>query len=189
MKMYLFILIASLSFIACSDDDGVARLKEGNVPEVALTESLAGVSGFFSWENQDAREMSFNPDDFTFSLWEEFNDKNSYDYTNPSIVVINSRKELDEAYLGNKELPEIDYKKYTLVMGVLAAPTLSYWIESISLDVRSEDLLMRFDVRGWDSGFTAIARLGFWRLYPKLPNLPITPDVKVSVLPTPDSEK
>lgn len=188
MKKYLFFLIVSLSFIACSDDDGVARLKEGNVPEVALTESLAGVNGFFSWENPYARDMSFNPEGFTFSSWEEF-DKNSYGYTTPSIVVINSSKELDEVYLGGKELPEIDYKKYTLVMGVLAAPTLSYWIESISLDVHSENLLMGFDVRGWDSGFTAIARLGFWRLYPKLPNLPITPEVKVTVLPDSDSDE
>ena len=189
MKKYLFFLIATLAFVACSDDADVVQQKEVNVPEVGSPESLAGVNGFFSWENPYARDMSFNPDDFTFSSWDGFHVKNSYDYTTPSIVVINSSKELDEVYLGDRELPEIDYKKYTLVMGVLAAPTLSYWIESISLDVHSENLLMGFDVRGWDSGFTAIARLGFWRLYPKLPNLPITPEVKVTVLPDSDSEE
>jgi hypothetical protein len=43
----------------------------------------------------------------------------SYDYENPPCIVINSREQLASAYKGEMEIPEIDFSKISIIMGIV----------------------------------------------------------------------
>ena len=85
-------------------------------------------------------------------------------------LVINSRQEFQDAYMGTKELPEVDFSKYTLLIGKTWGGDSSYKLDDVILRDMTDfyeletRLLHHVD---WGA-YCAIVDIYYWRLYPKL---------------------
>lgn len=85
------------------------------------------------------------------------------------IFLINSRKELADIYLGEKELPNIDFDRYTLIIGQQMMPYWGFYIVKKELEANDKGLKLTLYARNEGEVFrTAIQHLYFWNLYPKL---------------------
>jgi len=85
-------------------------------------------------------------------------------------LVINSTQEFQEAYMGTKELPEVDFENYTLIIGRTWGNDGSYELGDIILrDMASYYELETKMYHHVDKGFfCALIDAYYWRLYPKL---------------------
>ena len=85
------------------------------------------------------------------------------------ICVINSRQELAEIYQGEKELPEIDFDKYTLSIGQQIMPYHGFYVAQKDLSAGDNGLVLTLYARNDDELLIcAHQNLYFWGLYPKL---------------------
>lgn len=85
------------------------------------------------------------------------------------IFLINSRKELADIYLGEKELPNIDFDRYTLIIGQQMMPYWGFYIVKKELEANDKGLRLTIYARNEGEVLpTAIQHLYFWNLYPKL---------------------
>jgi hypothetical protein len=84
--------------------------------------------------------------------------------------VIDSREEFEQADKGNQNLPEVDFSRYTLIVGITFGETGDYKLENVTLwdkgDSYELDTKVRNKVGG--SGTQTYMRMYYWRLYPKL---------------------
>ena len=85
-------------------------------------------------------------------------------------LVINSSQEFQEAYMGTKDLPEVDFSKYTLLIGKTWGGDSSYRLDEVILRDKVviyelETRLLHYVDRG---AYAAIVEIYYWRLYPKL---------------------
>ena len=81
--------------------------------------------------------------------------------------VINSEKDFRACYNGNEELPNIDFDRFTLVIGQVEAPHTGCHIMDVRL-VQLDQLFLNVTLYVGNSGYTMTTYLRFWRLYPKL---------------------
>ena len=91
------------------------------------------------------------------------------------VCLINSRQELEAIYSGSRELPEIDFDKYTLIIGQQIMPCLGFYLAKKELQVGDEGLILKLYARN-DSEIHAhmLQNLYYWELYPKLVQKVIT---------------
>ena len=91
------------------------------------------------------------------------------------VYVINSRQELADIYFGEKELPAIDFDKYTLIIGQHMMPCLGFYITKKELVPNEDGLQLTIYARNDGEILSLmIQRLFFWGLYPKLSQTTIT---------------
>ena len=84
------------------------------------------------------------------------------------VYVINSRQELSDIYLGKKELPSIDFEKYTLIIGQHIAPYHGFYITKKELLTNENGLIMNLYAKNdFEVLPCALQNLYFWDLYPK----------------------
>ena len=177
MKKSIYILMGMLLAISlgsCSDNDdndimkvasdGI-RVQGGEVydgwgkPEVDTSDPLAV---FFRDELHGPYWDGTGNEFKTFFEQGEWNDE--------SYLVINSLQEFQDAYMGTKELPDIDFSKYTLIIGRTWGNDSSFELDDIILRDKAsyyelETRLLHHVDRG---AFTAIIKIYYWRLYLKL---------------------
>ena len=83
--------------------------------------------------------------------------------------MFNSRAELQEMYVGDKKIPEIDFDEKTLIIGMIMEPA-GYSLESQALDITKDSIVVNFTMRQLKGAFVAmIYPYYFWGLYEKLP--------------------
>ena len=160
MKKHLFIILAALTFVACSEDEPSPNGKVIN----EINEVPTQVEAFFS-EIETLMWSGKKVYDFTFSQNE--------------IKVINSMEELSDLYTGEKELPEIDFSSYTLLVGHVLTPDTGHRLDRIVLTGMNERLTLNVYIRKLDSGYplTVVTPILYWGLYPKLPNEPVVVNI------------
>lgn len=92
------------------------------------------------------------------------------------LLVINSDSELQSAYTGDKPLPDIDFSRYTLILGKDWAANGSYQLNEIRLWDNGDDYTLDIDILQyvWVTCVAAVQELYYWKLYSKLDNKPIT---------------
>ena len=92
------------------------------------------------------------------------------EWNDESCLVINSRQEFMYAYMGTKELPDVDFDNHTLVIGRTWGNDTSYKLANIILrDKGSNYELETLLYHHIDWGFyCAIVTIYYWCLYPKL---------------------
>ena len=79
--------------------------------------------------------------------------------------VINNHRELDALYKGQKTIPDVDFEKYTLVIGRAYMPHTG---ESLGYhDVSSEGKNVNLYIEAYPVGLDVIELEYFWGLYPK----------------------
>jgi hypothetical protein len=169
MRNSLFVFLCTLlsvGFFGCTNDEE----KKSLIQPIDVTDSPIAV--FFNTEWPEVHTGSVRigePNSF-------FYDPDTYAgvhiYEN-NVCVINSRQELSDIYQGEKALPEIDFDKYTLIIGQRVMGCAGYYITKKEL-LQGEDglclnLYIRNDARS-DELIPSIAQiLPFWGLYPKQP--------------------
>ena len=166
--LFLTCILAGL-FVACSNDevDGYPEeaanssdsvsVNPGEVGELIQPINMTGspIEDFFNSEfTYSAKAFFFNGD---YPICDNF------------VYVINSRQEFADVYLGKKELPEVDFDKYTLIIGHQALPGLGFYLTKKELVESTEGLVMNLYTRN-DREIIAcmLQHLYFWGLYPKL---------------------
>ena len=87
----------------------------------------------------------------------------------PVYVVFNNEDEMKERYLGEKDLPKIDFEKYTLIIGdcFLGNSTI---LESFSIEVHKYFDYNEFVIKTTSAtqGHGGCAHSCFWGLFPKI---------------------
>ena len=181
MAVALTMAVAALTFAACSsDDDEIGG--HGDAKEIA---AVAGED--FPWWRTPKTETSdpltlFFREELHGPYWDSdgiehktFFERGNYD-DNP-IIIINSREEFQSAYMGTKSLPEVDFSRYTLVLGRTWGNDGSYSFSQTILwnKVNYYYLELRLEHMIGVMATMAIEHFYYWRLYPKLKNNNVIP--------------
>ena len=156
MKKYLFILLAALTFVACNNDEEEDIDVMNDVSEIPADEIPANVKSFF--------------DDYTSDIYQQrqgisFNLENEN-----NCQVIKSRDDYIHLYTGNRGLPNIDFGKYTLILGYVLAPHTGHLLEKLEVKELHDYYLINVYIKPLDSGLLAITRVPYWGLFPKFKN-------------------
>ena len=175
MKTKLLLLFVGLfslvTLTSCSDDEEDKNV----IPSI----DVAGtpIASFFDTELPELHQRSGS----TQGTKSFFYDPNLLGGTNiyeNAVCVINSRLELANIYLGEKELPEIDFDKYTLILGQQIMPYHGFYVAKKELVAEDNGLVLnlyaRNDARKDENLAAALQVLSFWGLYPKQTQKKIT---------------
>lgn len=81
--------------------------------------------------------------------------------------IVNSKEELQAIYSCEKELPEINFSLYTLVIGQKKMPNSYYSITEQSID-ETDVLTLNLHVQLPDEHWPAFSQMYYWGIYPKL---------------------
>ena len=161
-KYILAILFAMAVCVSCQKDDNA----DGDtIKPFAYT-----LSNSNKYSKQDAGIVDFFNGFTKPMILRIFNYSSDYGYFD--CLVINSMDELRETLLClSVEPPEIDFSRYTLLMGCFPTPTPSHFLAKQNLSVTPDKLVLTLatDFRG-DIHFFAEDYVYFWGLYPKLPD-------------------
>ena len=163
----LLLLVAGAVFVAsCSSDDE----EDGNV--IAPTQVTDGaVTAFFDAElppNSDHSKGFFH-DQFSY---------NKIDGHKDVAFVIDGRQGLSDIYCGERELPAIDFDKYTLIVGQQLMPCYRFYITQMKLVSRDDGLHLVLYTRNDNQLLPcSVQCLFYWGLYPKLTQKLVSVDV------------
>ena len=98
-----------------------------------------------------------------------------FDNSNKSqCLVINSTEELKTHYLGDYPFPELDFERYTLIVGQKMMPESYYTVLRQELISFGDELRLNVYVPKLDGAYTAFQNLFYWGLYPKVQSSNIT---------------
>ena len=152
MKKYLFILLAAMAFVACSDDEEVKVINENEISQIAEKDMGTGVKEFF-----EAEMTSYSYNTLPFAL----PDKEPGEFYDVWAQVINSQEELASLYTGDKNLPNIDFSKYSLILGYAMGANTGYTLNKIVLENSEESLLLSVYLNGSEYGFMGLIKIPF----------------------------
>ena len=170
MRKYVLIfsvLIATACLCACSSDDD-------SIPQINLTDGE-----IFDFFNSELREMH-SDDNYiaSRSFFYEIIDPVDHDgmpIMENMVYVINSQQELADIYVGKKKLPEIDFDKYTLIIGQQIMPYCGFYVAKKKLSLGDNSLILNLYAKNdRESLPCAMQNLYFWGLYPKQSQKTIT---------------
>ena len=186
------VMLAMGLLIACSSDDDKKYVinddeinndekYNDNPPIISCPGAIEYVKGgdVYDWAYQDddkldPLELFFN-EELHSPYWDDYGnvhksffEQGSWD--DESCLMINTREDFQNAYMGTKELPEVDFDKYTLVIGRTWGNDGSYKLVDVMLIDNDDDYLLESYLVNHNGMATlAIVRIYYWRLYPKLP--------------------
>jgi len=160
----------SLTVVSCSSDDN-----EDFVQEAATTEE---VKTFF--------EEDFSTNYSDINQKSGFFTDEDYMYLNKGVIVrpINSREEFEQAYTGKYQLPDIDFTRNTLIVGLTNSLNSGETLGDVRLLNTEGNYELRVvvnkNVNPTGVYGLVVTPLLFWKIYPKLPisNLTATRIVK-----------
>ncbi len=172
MNKYIFILLAALTFGACSEDE---KADDGSI--LPVKKISKEVTNFFASEIGEAgqREYFFPPrritdDDFPVGgpLQKD---------TSDTCCIVNSMEELAQIYKGSKNLPQIDFTSQTLIVGKVTMPDDPFYVKGQSITETESALIHNLRVKDSENSWCQVYQMRYWGLYPKLPNKPIVVNV------------
>lgn len=99
--------------------------------------------------------------------------------------LINNLNELKSIYCGDKELPELDFNKYTLIIGQKVMPKVFYPVLSQELEFFDKKCELKLHVPALTAENKTDLPLYYWALYPKLK----TEDISVKFVRERDAVK
>lgn len=190
MKKIILLMGVLLSlgmFSACSDDDEITDVIEGeqstedsdNDQEGLIIKSCGGGVVYDGWgkpevDTSDPLAVFFRDElhdpywDGVGNVYMTFFGQVSWD--DESCLVINSNQEFQHAYMGTKELPDVDFNEYTLIIGRTWGNDSSYKLGDVILTNKGDNYELETKLLHYvDWGaYMSIVDIYYWRLYPKL---------------------
>jgi hypothetical protein len=104
-----------------------------------------------------------------------------YDNKKNECVIINSMTELRKSTISLlSNLPQIDFKIYTLIIGQHQMPTSGHAVIDQCIIVDSHTLELNLTVNSPHSVWPIVCPMYYWGLYPKLPMKPINVNIDYS---------
>ena len=91
---------------------------------------------------------------------------------------VNSKEELQALYVGEKELPDIDFSKYTLLIGQEFEGNTGYCAKELKLKSKGGKYLLEIYTEVPNLQYHANGAMAYWSIYPKLK----TKDLEVKVI-------
>lgn len=147
MKKYMFLFVSVLFLLgvgmaACSSDEEGGNDNNIITPVANMSNE---VKNFFDEEVANNAFILENPN---------------------GVVAVNSISELEDIYEGEKPFPDIDFSKYTLIIGEKTMPSGGYYVNRQELNIKLNTLnvYLKNDL---DYQPQVITHLYFWGLYPK----------------------
>lgn len=171
MKKYLFILLTAIAFVACSDDEEEMSIPH-MVSSIPKSELSTEVKDFFEPEMGKSYHIGWPCIPFNIV------NLNLPTDTIPPYVcrIIKSQEELANIYTGKKELPEIDFTAYSLILGWFHDKS-SMRLKRIVLQDNGDEILLTGYLNEDKSPdhyhYCSQIFMPFWNLYPKLPDRPL----------------
>ena len=177
LLLMMSILLSTGMFFACSNDDEM-NVNGGDgstlIPDDGVV--LSPIDAFEVGNREDAAQLLGGPEahmtkDFFFFNEELPLEKRSDSFfvgsDKDECYVINSLEELKNIYCGEKEIPYIDFEKYTLVIGQKIMPDFYHPVYKQELEFRNHQCDLNLYVPDYDPGFKAIQHFYYWAFYPK----------------------
>jgi len=166
----ILLTMAVIGLAGCSsDDDGMDvgtgdRCDFENAVLIQPKENTSEWKAFFDTEVRHPYWDGYGNIHRTFFDQTEWNEQ--------KLLVINSTQELQDAYAGDKQLPDIDFSKYTLLIGKDWASDSSYQLNDIRLYDDGGCYVLDIDILHDVEGgvLSVIQSICYWRVYPKLKN-------------------
>ena len=158
LLLMMSLVLSFRLFSACSNSDEMNIDSAGILP-ISEEDGHTTISDFFNSE--------LPSDTYSESFFVVSNQKIEEDICK----VINSGEELQTIYSGDKVLPEIDFQRYTLVMGQTIMPAHGYRLVKQELITNALDfspVLNLYVNNIYEYKPAAIAPLYFWGIYPKM---------------------
>jgi len=163
--LFFYALITTTCFCCCNSND--ESIPEGTILPICLTDGE--IADFF---NTELKERHHSNDSYNIST-SFFYDIEKHGGTpginKDTVCIINSRQELADVYQGKKELPAIDFNKYTLIIGQQNMPYLGFFVAKKVLLKGDNGLILNLYTKNEEELLScAIQNLYFWGIYPKL---------------------
>lgn len=156
----IIMLMLVVSMSSCSSDDDRVIIQPINVAEEPIADFLK-------------TELPNNYHSWSFFVYIDPKYSRPFAIDENIFCVINSQEELMNIYLGDKELPEIDFDNYTLIIGQQIMPYPGFYITKKELVEGEDGLVFNLYVRndGYDdeNRNAKLQFLYYWEFYPKLP--------------------
>ncbi len=154
-------------FVGCNEPKSPGQSENDMLP-VSVLELPDDVSAFFE-KYLPVSNYSRPPVEFSFG-----------DNAGQTVcLMINSTDEFEAVAPPSAELPTINFEKYTLIIGCHEMGDPGYRLEQQSADVESDVMKLNLTYRPLEGGSPGIiVTFYYWGLYPKLPQKPITVNVK-----------
>ena len=153
-------LMLAVGMSSCSSDD-----EDNIVPQINTANGT--IEDFFNTEFPVTHDSFEYSNSHSFFCEEKSGIKSAI--TENIVCVINSRKELADIYLGEKEIPEIDFEKNTLIIGQQIMPCLGFYVAKKELLADDDGLVLTLYAKNDLVNLPlALMNLYYWELYPKL---------------------
>lgn len=174
---YLFgLFLLTIGLAACSSDYDDPPEQPGSHQQEELTDSI-GV-------NNDTTEVDFTAytvisavpvSEEVKAFFDEAlpNDKGTPAFTFPSgneteFSEINSQEELESRYIGKDILPEIDFAKYTLIIGKAYMLGMTYHVKAIEIHKYEYNQSLCVFTDDPEGLFWMAYNMYFWGMFPKI---------------------
>ncbi len=155
IQSMLFLLMVALNFMGCSAEGETVSAEGETVisPESKISQDIVS---FFEKELP-----AFGYSDSFF-----INENQDSDLC----LIINSSREFREIYSGEKDLPKIDFNRYTLIIGKVRMPESFFYVTRQYVTINNNDAVLNLDIApvSREGSWPALSTLYFWGLYSKL---------------------
>ena len=102
------------------------------------------------------------------------------DYQSNECMLVNSRKEFRDLLAVEVPLPDIDFKKYSLIIGKCTLGDPGYVLDEQAVHTEGDHMKLQLQYRRLDGVFPCVVTdFYFWGLYQKLPDLPLEVDLDI----------
>lgn len=97
-----------------------------------------------------------------------------------AFYVINSKDQFQAVYSCEEKLPEIDFTRYSLVIGQKRIPNSYYFVSNQEIVESSESLELNIVAKTLSEGvWPSFSIMYYWGVYPKLPNKKLNVNVEI----------
>lgn len=164
LNILVFFLLAMSVFVSCSvpdvPDDGV----------ISPVSAPDNVSAFFE-EHLPDHSQSLGRADFKFS---------DREFSESECFLVNSKSEFKDVVADGVKVPDIDFKRYSLIIGQCVLGDPGYVLEKQVVYPGENDMELRLVYRTLDGVSPGVAtNFYFWGLYPKLPDIPLEVEMDI----------
>ena len=82
--------------------------------------------------------------------------------------VINNEQELRNLYKGEKDLPQLDFEHYTLIIGQMLMGAASYHLDAIKVRIYEDKNVLSIYTREPQYVYCTLYNMYFWGVFPKI---------------------